>query len=207
LTIDFALIDESVCAAFLQFPRILDSFTYTYSGQTNRVNRIENDELVAALVAQRQSLRKLSIRGCADGRAVEVEPEETIGSLYDFPVLEELAIPILLIIFDENGNLRHDPLPPSLARLQLYVYDDLPIGHVAEFLEELLSNMEIRAPMLSYVWIEYWLKASEDDSNAQLLEIRALEDRFKRAGVQLEVYVDPVSQSDTIAWEKTQRIS
>lgn len=191
LCFDFALVEPSACAAFLQFPRILQNFTYTYGGGLTSVFGPDGEELHEALQAQRSSLSKINIRHSRDIRD-EADDVIPLGSFRDFPMLNELEIPVTLLPSDGNGVYA---LPPTLVRLQLYVWDDMSVGLLAEMLVEVLDNKEEYTPKLNYIGLEYWISASDEDQETQEIGIKELVDMCDDAGVQLEVSIDAVSRT------------
>jgi hypothetical protein len=191
LSFDFALVDLSVCTAFLQFPRMLQNFTYTYGSGLTSVFGPDGNELHKALQAQCSSLSKINIRHSRDIRD-EAEDIIPLGSFQDFTSLEELEIPVTLLPSDDNGVYT---LPLALVRLQLYVWDDLPMGILAEMLVDILDNKEEYTPKLKRIELDYWLSASDDDQETQEIGIKELVNMCSDAGVELEVSVDAVSRT------------
>ena len=197
----------------LKIPRALESFTWTWGRSFNRLTGEGAEGIVEALGSQAKSLKRIHFRGPPDGRA---EDYSVVGDIFalGFPMLEELGIPISLILFERgkgypmpriDTQLRSlaSALPPSLIKLRLYVYDEWMYSRWEKELRGLLVHKPKYTPKLSYVWIEYWISAEESEKPAtqeeegerlkRIVEIKesfeALAEEANEAAIKLELLI------------------
>lgn len=197
----------------LKIPRALESFTWTWGRTFNRLTGEGVEGLVEALEHQARSLKKIHFRGPPDGRA---EDYSVVDGLFatGFPILEELGIPISLLLFERGKGYpmpRIDTplrtlaltLPPSLVKLRLYVYDEWLYSNWGKEVRELLGKKPKYTPKLAYIWIEYWISAEEgkrpeyeEEMQERLRKIEAIKESFEELveeaddnGVKLEMFL------------------
>lgn len=192
LSLDFemsVLLHDSL-EILLKLPRALESFTWTWGRSFNRLAGEGAEAIVTALQFQAQSLKRILFRGPPDARA---EDYTVIGDLFavGFPMLEEIGVPISLLLFEKgkgypmpriDTTLRTlaSALPPTLVKLRLYVYDEWLYSNWEKEVRELLEKKPKYTPKLVYIWIEYWISAEEDkrpESQAEVAErVRKMEE-------------------------------
>ena len=197
----------------LKIPRALESFTWTWGRSFNRLTGEGAEGIVEALESQAKSLKRIHFRGPPDGRA---EDYSVVGDIFalGFPMLEELGIPISLVLFERGKGYpmpRIDTplrtlastLPPSLVKLRLYVYDEWLYSDWEIELRELLEKKPKYTPRLAYIWIEYWISAEEskkpftqEEEDERLEKTAEINESFEElveeadeAGVKLEMFL------------------
>lgn len=171
LDFEMCVLLQDTLRILLRIPRALESFTWTWGRAFNLLTGEGAEGIMIALESQAESLKKIHFRGPPDGRA---EDFTAIGDLFavGFPLLEELGIPISLLLFQRgkgypmpriDAPLRTlvSSLPPTLVKLRLYVYDEWLYCNWEKELRELLEKKEQYTPKLAYIWIEYWISAEE----------------------------------------------
>jgi hypothetical protein len=221
LSLDFEMcvLLQDTLRILLKIPRALQSFTWTWGRSFNRLPGEGAEGLLTALEAQAESLKKIHFRGPPDGRA---EDFTIVGNAFalGFPMLEELGMPISLLLFDRGKGYpmpRVDTpqrtlastLPPSLIKLRLYVYDEWLYSNWEKELRELIEKKSKFTPKLAYVWIEYWISAEEDkrpssevDGEERARKVEEITSSFQdlieeadEAGIKLEVFLGGAGRS------------
>lgn len=180
----------------LKIPRALESFTWTWGRAVNRLTGEGAEGILEALEHQAKSLKKIHFRGPPDARAEDYTVAGDIFAL-GFPMLEELGIPISLIMFERGKGypmpridtpLRRlaSNLPPSLVKLRLYIYDEWLFSNWEKELREILEKKSKYTPKLAYIWIEYWISAeeskrpeSEEEREMRVTKIEEIKESFE----------------------------
>lgn len=208
---DFVRVDGFTMDSLLRLPSALEKLTLNFyaalpSEQAHR--QTFHDPMFAWLLAgrvmwcalrhQRHSLRRLTIRG-ANSRT-----EKAFPSLKPFAVLEELTIPLAMLLSHSGGPRRSlaDTIPASVERLELLAYTHFPVRTWQLEVLGLLNDKEAAAPGLRQVVIEHWMAVSDGPVSRYELDAEAVIGLGRQVGV--EVLVDFVeykvpdnSSSDT----------
>ena len=198
LTIEQSLVGIENLRELLEFPKALESFAFSYGGTSNNLSTVEAVEICQALLPHRTSLKRLEIRGYHDSRE---EKQEPVGSVItEFPVLEEVSIPVALLLRTELLSA----FPQSVVKLRLYLYDEWSLQTCEIQVHRLLDRKRngLVYLHLKEIWIEYWYSA---DDNQTISDDKWPEKRNKmmegmvsfgkEVGVKLEFDVDETSRS------------
>ena len=198
LTIEQSLVGIENLRELLEFPKALESFAFSYGGASNNLSTVEAVEICQALLPHRTSLKRLEIRGYHDSRE---EKQEPVGSVItEFPVLEEVSIPVALLLRTELSSA----FPQSVVKLRLYLYDEWSLQTCEIQVHRLLDRKRngLVYLHLKEIWIEYWYSA---DDNQTISDDKWPEKRNKmmegmvsfgkEVGVKLEFDVDETSRS------------
>jgi hypothetical protein len=209
LVFEFSGIEAEALTLLLSIPRELESFTFNFCGCSYAVNCVEPSEIAAALFPQRQSLRKLEIRGNSDHRGGHGKPFLS-GILTTFSALEELKIAVAMFLHRGSDGARwlwtntpgwmQNMFPRGLRSLKLYFYNDWSIFEWAQELASVFEHKDILCSSLRDVYLEYWTGAEDVlEPNTETMR-RNLVDFWERgareAGVHLIFDVD--ENSDTM---------
>lgn len=145
---------------------------------------LANKVLWYALSHQRRSLRRLTIRWPND------RAEKSSPSLKSFTMLEELTVPLAMLLHDRDESCRSlaDSLPASFTRLELLAYTQFPVRTWQLEILGLLNGKETTAPRLRQVVIEHWMKVSDGRVSRYELDAEAVISLGRQVGV--EVLVD-----------------
>lgn len=197
MVFDFVTVDGFTIDSLLRLPSALEKLTLssyaalpsewafdpTYYGDTYKL-LLANRVLWYALSHQRQSLRRLTIRW-ANNRA-----ERSSLCLKSFTVLEELTIPLAMLLHNRDASCRGlaDSLPASIVRLELLVYTHFPVRTWQLEILGLLNDKETTAPRLRQVIIEHWMEVSDGPVSKYELDAEAVISLGRQVGV--EVLVD-----------------
>ncbi|KAL2283294.1 hypothetical protein FJTKL_09929 [Diaporthe vaccinii] len=208
---DFVTVDGFTIDSLLRLPSALEKLTLssyaalpyewafdpTYYGDTHRL-LLATQVLCYALSHQRHSLRSLTIRW-AKKRA-----EKSFLSLKSFTVLEELTIPLAMLLQNRDESCRSlaDSLPSSIVRLELLVYTHFPVRTWQLEILALLNDKETTAPRLRQVIIEHWMEVSDGPVSEYELDAEAVISLGRQVGVEVlvdfvEYRVPDASLSDT----------
>ena len=209
LVFEFSGIEAEALALMLSIPRKLESFTFNFCGCSHAVGCVEPSEIAAALLPQRQSLRKLEIRGNSDHRGGHGEPFPS-GFLTRFSALEELKIAVAMFLHRGSDGTKwlwtnppgwlRSMLPRGLRSLKLYFYNDWSVFVWARELASVFELKDILCPLLRDVYLEYWTSAEYFlEPNAETMRrnlVDFMEKGAREAGVQLIFDMD--ENSDTM---------
>lgn len=203
IVFEFSGIGAEALTLMLSIPRELESFTFNFCGCDLAVGCVEPSEIAAALLPQRQSLRKLEIRGNSDHRGGHGEPFPS-GFLTGFSALEELKIAVALFLHRGSDGTRwlwtnppgwmQSMLPRGLRSLKLYLYNDWSIFEWAQELASVFEHKDILCPLLRDVYLEYWTSAEDFlEPNTETIRrnlVDFVEKGAREAGIQLIFDVD-----------------
>lgn len=196
---DFVKVDGCTMESLLRLPSALEKLTYpsefafcpTYIHDdlfsrlffTRRI-------LWCALSHQRQSLKRLTIRWANSGA------EMLFQSLKSFAVLEELTIPLAILLHNRDGSRRSlaDALLASIMRLELLAYTHFPVRTWQLEILGLLNGKETAAPRLRQVVVEHWMGCPDGPVSRYELDAEAVIGLGRQVGV--EVLVDFVEYKE-----------
>lgn len=208
---DFVTVDGFTIDSLLRLPRALEKLTLssyaalpsewafnpTYCGDIHKL-LLANQVLWYALSHQRHSLRRLIIRW-PNNRA-----EKSFLSLKPFTVLEELTIPLAMLLQNRDESCRSlaESLPASIARLELLAYTQFLVRTWQLEILGLLNGKETTAPRLRQVVIEHWMTVSDGPVSKYELDAEAVISLGRQVGVEVlvdfvEYRVPDTSSSDT----------
>jgi hypothetical protein len=215
-----------VACYLLSHPRALTSFTYIFS--TSVQARFESNfhsyrayglqttqdrlpgYLDVALSSQKHSLQRLIVKPRGDIRKENCGAP--IMSLRDFTVLEEIEMPLPLLLsyksFSPKQNVfRPDELvlgelgerlPRGLKTLKIWLWEDWCVELAVEELKVLMEMKEELVPNLGSVIMEFWMRSQgiyDPILEEKARELMVLENIGEMVGVHVKMIIDEGNQS------------